>query len=140
MVLDRQEASKWLEDLHASSATLDADRWLDEFFTEDVSLQYSNNPVIQGPSVRAMFKTVFAKLDVMTHEVLYFDVVGSKIYQAAKIRYVVKGDDPERDVIEIPGFAVFFLRERHEERPKLYRAETYLNPTEIFSRITEKGL
>lgn len=109
-----------------------------------------------------MFKTVFAKLDVMTHEILYFgtsfsflhvafeptqmtycgmlDVVGSKIYQAAQIRYVVKGDDPERDVIEIPGFAVFFLREREGERPKLYRAETYLNPTEVFSRIAEKGL
>jgi hypothetical protein len=109
-----------------------------------------------------MFKVVFAKLDLMTHEVVYFgtvsfllewcwaipmtlwcgvsDVVGSKIYQSATIRYLVKGDDPERDVIEIPGFAVFFLQQKNGERPKLSRAETYLNPTEVFSRIAEKGL
>ncbi|KEF58658.1 uncharacterized protein A1O9_06584, partial [Exophiala aquamarina CBS 119918] len=124
---------------HAGSAALDADRWLDDFFTEDISLQYSNNPVIHGTDVRAMFKMVFAKLDLMTHEVLYFDVVESKIYQAATIRYLVKGDDPNRDVIEIPGFAVFFLRQQKDgERPKLFRAETYLNPTGIFARIAEK--
>lgn len=110
-----------------------------------------------------MFKMVFAKLDLMTHEILYFgmgfpsylvrclrqhnltncdllDVVGSKIYQAARIRYVVKGDDPDHDVIDIPGFAVFFLRKTDGGRLKLYRAETYLNPTEVFSRIAEKGL
>lgn len=68
------------------------------------------------------------------------DVVDSKIYQAATIRYLVKGDNPERDVIEIPGFAVFFLRHKDGERPKLSRAETYLNPTEVFGRIAEKGL
>lgn len=68
------------------------------------------------------------------------DVVESKIYQAATIRYLVKGDDPERDVIQIPGFAVFFLRQTDGERPKLFRAETYLNPTEVFARIAEKGL
>lgn len=145
---------------------MDADRWLDDFFTEDVSLQYANNPIIHGTDVRAMFKMVFAKLDLMTHEILYFgkalspcsmedgavpftfvpdvvclDLVESKIYQAATIRYVVKGDDPERDVIQIPGFAVFFLRHQKDgTRPRLYRAETYLNPTEVFARIAEKGL
>jgi hypothetical protein len=54
------------------SASLDADKWLDDFFTDDASLQYANNPVIYGSTVREMFKTVFAKLDIMTHEVVDF--------------------------------------------------------------------
>jgi hypothetical protein len=30
--------------------------------------------------------------------------------QSAAMRYLVKGGDPEKDVITIPGFAVFFGR------------------------------
>ncbi|VUC28707.1 unnamed protein product [Clonostachys rosea] len=125
---------------HAASKTLDADYWLDNYFTENASLQYANSPVISGPSVRQMFKEVFKKLDLMEHEVLYFDVVGDRIYQAAKIRYLVKGDDPGQGVIEIPGFAVFNVEHGEGEKIRCYKAEIFLDPSPVFKRIAEKGL
>ena len=104
-----------------------------------------------------MFKDVFAKLDQMTHEVNYFglstrfwrthdwtddgprpDFVEPKIYQAATIRYVVKGDDAEKDAITIPGFAVFSTRVGDDGRRRCYRAETFLDPSPVFRRIGEK--
>ncbi|CAH0054778.1 unnamed protein product [Clonostachys solani] len=125
---------------HSGSKSLDADYWLDNFFTENASLQYANNPVISGQSVRQMFKEVFKKLDLMTHEVLYFDFVGDRIYQSAKIRYLVKGDNPDRDVIEIPGFAVFNVEHDEDGKLRCYKAETFLDPSPVFQRIAEKGL
>ena len=37
---------------HDASASLDADKWLNRFFTDDAALQYANNPVISGMEVR----------------------------------------------------------------------------------------
>jgi hypothetical protein len=37
---------------HRGSKSLDADLWLDNFYTEDISLQYANLPVLSGVSVR----------------------------------------------------------------------------------------
>ncbi|CAG8123767.1 unnamed protein product [Penicillium salamii] len=135
--LDDQAVLKWLEGFHQASATLDADRWLDEFMTEDVEMQYANSPVIKGSEVRQMFKTVLGQLDIMTHEVRYFDYVAPRIYQAATIRYLVKGDNHDTDEITIPGFAVFSVRE-DDGRIKCYRAETFLDPSAVFQRIAEK--
>ncbi|KAJ5340745.1 hypothetical protein N7541_009869 [Penicillium brevicompactum] len=124
---------------HRASATLDADRWLDEFMTDDVEMQYANSPVIKGDEVRQMFKTVLGQLDKMTHEIRYFDYVAPRIYQAATIRYIVKGDNPDTDEITIPGFAVFALREQDDGRVKCYRAETFLDASAVFQRIAEKS-
>ncbi len=88
--------------------------------TEDVELQYANNPVIKGEEVRAMFGQVLPQLDLMEHKVVYFDYVAPKIYQAARIRYRVKGDEPHQD-IDIPGFAVFYVRDDDKGSLKCYR-------------------
>jgi hypothetical protein len=124
---------------HEASATLDADHWVDGFMADDVELQYANSPVIKGDEVRQMFKTVLSKLDMMTHEVRYFDYVAPRIYQAATIRYLVKGDNHETDVITIPGFAVFSISKDSAGRVKTNRIETYLDPSPVFRRIAEKS-
>jgi hypothetical protein len=107
--------------------------------TDDVEIQYSNNPVIKGNEVRQMFKIVLGQLDMMTHEICYFDYVAPRIYQAATIRYLVKGDSPDTDEITIPGFAVFCVRRDDAGCVKCYRAETFLDPSAVFQRIAEKS-
>ncbi|KAJ4256067.1 hypothetical protein NW762_009141 [Fusarium torreyae] len=136
---DRKAIETWLLAFHNASKSLDADTWLDNFFTDDAALQYGNNPVISGPAVRLMFKNVFSKLDMMTHDVDYFDYVPPRVYQAATIRYLVKGDDPGKDVIQIPGFATFFVKKEDNGKIRCYRAETFLDPSAVFKRIAEKG-
>jgi hypothetical protein len=61
--------------------------------TDDVELQYANNPTIKGGEVRQMLKAVFSELDKMDHHILYFDYVPPRIYQSATIWYLVKGDN-----------------------------------------------
>jgi hypothetical protein len=107
--------------------------------TDDVELQYANSPVIKGDEVRQMFKTVLGELDVMTHEIRYFAYVAPRIYQAATIRYLVKGDNRNTDEIKIPGFAVFSVRKDVGGRVKCYRAETFLDPSAVFQRIARKS-
>lgn len=105
---------------------------------DDIELQYANNPVVKGPDVKAMFAQVFQQLDLMEHNIVYFDFVAPRIYQAARIRYRVKGDDETGD-IDIPGFATFFVREESDGLLKCYRAETFLDPTQVFARIAQKA-
>jgi hypothetical protein len=105
--------------------------------TDDIEMQYANSPVIKGSEVRQMFTTVLGQLDQMTHEIRYFDYVAPRIYQAATIRYRVKGDGLD-DEITIPGFAVFNVREE-DGQVKCYRAETFLDPSAVFQRIAEKS-
>ncbi|KAJ5301746.1 hypothetical protein PENANT_c002G11815 [Penicillium antarcticum] len=137
--LDNDAVLKWLEAFHRASASLDADKWLDEFMTDDVELQYGNSPVTKGSEVRQMFKTVLGQLDMMTHEVRYFDYVAPRIYQAATIRYLVKGDSLNTDEITIPGFATFYIRQDDNGLVKCYRAETFLDPSAVFQRIAERS-
>jgi hypothetical protein len=109
--------------------------------TPDIELQFANNPVLRGRgNVSSMFDSVFSKLDSMTHEVNYYDYVAPRIYQSARIRYLAKGDDPETQFIEIPGFAVFWVKVDGEGKIKCYRAETYLDPSTLFQRIQDKEL
>ncbi|RMJ19474.1 hypothetical protein CDV36_000863 [Fusarium kuroshium] len=155
--IGRVEIETWLLEYHNGSTSLDADSWLDNFYTEDISLQYANLPILTGVSVRQMFKETFAKLDMMTHDIVYFgmflpcpllrrsilmgvDYVSPRLYQAATIRYLVKGDNPEKDVIEIPGFATFFVRKGEDGKIRCYKAEIFLDPLPVFQRIAEKGL
>jgi hypothetical protein len=106
--------------------------------TEDVELQYANNPVLKGPDVQAMFEQVFPQLDMMEHDILYFDFVEPRIYQATRIRYRVKGDDAAHD-IDIPGFGTFFVRDSADGFLKCYRAEIFLDPSPLFARLAEKS-
>lgn len=108
--------------------------------TEDIELKFGNMPVLKGPDVRKMFTETFQRLDMMEHYIEYFDFVPPKIYQAARIRYRVKGDDVSgKDDIEIPGFAVFFVREDASGSGMLecYRMETYLDPSPLMKRIED---
>lgn len=107
--------------------------------TDDVEMQYANSPVIKGVEVRQMFRNVLGELDAMTHEIRYFDYVAPCIYQAATIRYLVKGDNQNTDEITIPGFAVFSVRKDDAGQVKCYRAETFLDPSAVFQRIAEKS-
>lgn len=107
--------------------------------TDDVELQYANNPILKAHEVRQMFKDIFTKLDKMEHHIRYFDYVAPRIYQSATIRYVVKGDDAEKDEIVIPGFAVFFVRKGEDSKIKCNRAEIYLDPSLVLQQIEGKS-
>jgi hypothetical protein len=106
--------------------------------TDDVEMQYANNPMIKGNEVRQMLKAIISELDKMDHHILYFDYVPPRIYQSATIRYLVKGDNEGTDEIAIPGFAVFSVRVDDEGRIRCYRAETFLDASSVFQRIAEK--
>ncbi|KAM0228914.1 hypothetical protein ACHAP5_011819 [Fusarium lateritium] len=137
---DRQRIESWLLAFHESSKTLDADQWVDSFFTNDVTLQFANNPAISGDDLRRMFKNVFTNLDMMTHDIEYFDYIPPRIYQAATVRYLVKGDNPEKDVIQIPGFSSLSVKEDTNGKLRCYHAEIFLDASPVFRRIGEKAV
>ncbi|CAJ0554862.1 Ff.00g133750.m01.CDS01 [Fusarium sp. VM40] len=120
---DRQRIESWL---------------LAEFFTDDRTLQFANNPVISGDDLRPMFKNVFANLDMMTHGIKYFDYVPPRIYQAATVRYSFKGDDPEKDIIQIPGFSSLSVKKDNDGKLRCYHADIFLDVSPVFQRIVEK--
>lgn len=107
--------------------------------TDDITLQFGNNPLLTGiDAVRGMFEQIFPNLDLMEHYIEYFDFVPpDKVYQAARIRYRVKGDDTSgKGDVEIPGFAVFWVREEGDKL-KSYRMETYLDPSPLLKRMEQ---
>lgn len=77
---------------------------------------------------------------ILSTDKQWTDYVPPRIYQAATIRYVVKGDDPAKDVIRIPGFATFSVTLGDDGSLRCYRAETFLDPSPVFQRMAEKGL
>lgn len=138
-----QEAlQKWLLNFHATSKTLDA-KAFSMYFTSDAEMQFSNNPIAQGrDAIEQSFENAFQRLESMTHDIVYFDFVAgpeSKIYQAADIRYVVKGDDVEKDVIRIPAFFAGWLK-MEDGVLRIKRAEIYLDMSRVIGRMAEKGL
>ncbi|KIW34716.1 uncharacterized protein PV07_01474 [Cladophialophora immunda] len=148
---ERAKIQKWLEEFHAASATLSASHWCNNFFSPSIVLQFGNNPPVQGlESVRdTFFPPQLARLDLMEHYVEYFDYVAPRIYQAARIKYRVKGDDPSGKAdVEIPGFATFYVRERGEDDGALgdgantgglicYRMETFIDTRPLEKRMQE---
>lgn len=66
------------------------------------------------------------------------DVIGSRIYLSASIRYLVKGDDLDEDIITIPGFAVFYTRVIDDRQVRCYKAETFLDPSPVFQSIVKR--
>lgn len=114
---------------------------MEQFFTGDIELYYANNPRVSGKeAVGGFFDTAFKALDSMHHEIVYFDLVApNKLYQAATIKYVVKGDDPDKDLITIPAMMVATLVEA-DGKLKFKRNEIYLDASALFGRMIEKGL
>ena len=131
----------WLLDFHASTATLNAHLVADNFFTSDIHLQYANNPTAIGrKTVQEFFNTAFNALDSMHHDIVYFDFVApDKLYQAAKIEYVVKGDDRASQMITVPAMMTAWLREE-DGGLKMWRTEIFLDASGVFGRMAEKGL
>lgn len=137
----REAIQSWLLDFHESTATLDAKYCTERFFTPDIELQYANNPVVSGrEDATDFFDKAFRALDSMSHEIVYFDFVApDKVYQAATIKYVVKGDDQAKDMIEIPAMMTVWLRE-DQGRLRIRKSEIYLDASRLFTRMNEKGL
>lgn len=76
----------------------------------------------------------------MHHDIEYFDFVApNRLYQVATIKYVVKGDDPDRNMFTIPAMMSVILVEE-DSKLKMKRNEIYLDATAVFGRMHEKGL
>ena len=131
-----------LTQFHAASATLSATQWCNNFFTEDITLQFGNFPPVSGlSSIRDdFFAPQLARLDLMEHYIEYFDVAGPRIYQSTRIRYRVKGDSTggEKDV-ELPGFLVADIRREGGVAGKLlcYNMEVYVDTRPLEARMAE---
>lgn len=136
----REALQAWLLSFHEATATLDTQQVGDKFFTDDAVCQYANNPEASGKeNVLAFFNAAFNGLDLMTHDIVYFDFVApNKLYQAATIRYLVKGDNPDRDMFTVPAMMTAWLEEQ-DGRLKIRRNEIYLDASALFARMHEKG-
>ncbi|KIY47224.1 hypothetical protein FISHEDRAFT_45741 [Fistulina hepatica ATCC 64428] len=123
---------------HGYGDSLNVEGWLKHCLTADAVIRFANNPPLEGAdAIREAFTAQFAMLQSMKHTIVYFDIVGSTIYQAAQIKYVVKGDS-EHKVIDIPGFAVFHMDGdvfTQDSRMSLF--EVYLDPSPLHQRFTE---
>ena len=137
----RTSIQTFLEAFHTSTAALDARSTVEQFFTSDIECQYANNPLAVGANtVQSFFDTAFNALDSMTHKIVYFDFIApDKLYQAATIRYVVKGDDADTQMIIVPAMMTAWLREENGQL-KIRRNEIYLDTNRLFGRMAEKGL
>ncbi|KAF1985302.1 hypothetical protein K402DRAFT_394997 [Aulographum hederae CBS 113979] len=135
--LTREDIEKWLLGFHAASKTLDADHWVNNYFTTDCTLQYGNMPIQRGlDSTRKYFAGAFPKFSKMEHEIVYFDYLAPRIYQKAAIRYIIEGDSEDQE-IEIPGFGMFELKKEMDEI-KCCVAEVYLDPSPLAERVKEQ--
>lgn len=131
----KENALKWLKQFHAASDSLNAEFWIKEFYTENAVLQFGNNSLIQGhEDLINMFKSQFALLDMMKHEVEHIDVLPDRIYQYAHISYKVKGDS---EVIKIPGLAVFH---KTPEEEKIRRFDVFIDSSPLITKLKSVGL
>jgi hypothetical protein len=131
----KEKALAWLKQFHTAGDSLNAERYVTEFYTEDAVLQFGNNALIQGrQNLIDMFKTQFGLLDMMKHEVGYIDVLSDRIYQYATISYKVKGDT---EVIKIPGLAVFH---KTPEEQKTKRFDVFIDTSPVTEKMKSLGL
>jgi ketosteroid isomerase-like protein len=131
----KEDALAWLKQFHAAGDSLNAERVITDFYTEDAVLQFGNNPLIQGrQNLIDMFKTQFGLLDMMKHDIGHIDVLPDRIYQYAQISYKVKGDT---EVISIPGLAVF--HKKPEER-KIRRFDVFIDTSPLIEKMKKVGL
>jgi ketosteroid isomerase-like protein len=135
MSQSNEKALAWLKQFHTAGDSLNAERYIKEFYTEDAVLQFGNHPLIQGQqNLINMFKTQFGLLDMMKHEIGHIDVLPDRIYQYATISYKVKGDT---EVIKIPGLAVFH---KTPEEQKIRRFDVFIDASPLTEKMKSVGL
>ncbi|KAF2665803.1 hypothetical protein BT63DRAFT_428750 [Microthyrium microscopicum] len=140
-ILTNTEAEAWLQGFYDMADKLEAVPWFEQYSTEDTEIQYANLPLMTGKDALNMYIKVFGNLDRLAHSVKHFDVVGDRILHAVTVRYVVKGDDPDKDVIEIGAFSECHLRrDEVDGKVKCARADIYVDPSPVFQRVAAKGL
>lgn len=62
----------------------------------------------------------------------------NRILQSCTVRYVLKGDDPEKDKVEIPAFSVTHMT-REDGKLKGKAAEIYVDSSPVFARLQAKA-
>ncbi len=131
----KEDSLEWLKRFHAVGDSLNAERYITDFYTEDAVLQFGNNSSIQGhQNLIETFKSQFDRLDMMKHEIGHIDVLPDRIYQYAHISYRVKGD-PE--IIRIPGLAVFH---KTPEEQKIRRFDVFIDGSPLLAKMKSLGL
>ncbi|KAK5943412.1 hypothetical protein PMZ80_004419 [Knufia obscura] len=139
----REALRAWLSEVHGpnGTASLDAKRVVDDTFTDDIEIRYGNNPPITGkPTASAMFEMQYGALDGLTHEIPDFDFIApDKLYQPALTRWLVKGDDPEKDWYTVQAMSTFWLREENSKL-KVRKAEIVIDVNAVTERMKAKGL
>lgn len=139
----REALRSWLNEVHGpdGTASLNGKRVVEDWFTDDVELRYANYPTITGKDkATGLFETQYNALDGLTHDVPDFDFIApNKLYQPATVRWLVKGDDPAKDWIEVQAMSTFWLTEE-DSKLKIRRAEIVLDVNEVTERMKSKGL
>ncbi|UJR12951.1 hypothetical protein I4U23_017125 [Adineta vaga] len=129
----KQEALEWLERFHEVNSSLNAEKFVTEFFTEDAVMQYANNPPVKGHhNLIQNFKANFDQVDMLEHETEHVDVLPDRIYQTIYVSFKVKGD-PE--VIRLRGLRVFH---KTSEEQKMQRYDVFADITPIMEKIKRR--
>ncbi|KAJ5417599.1 Nuclear transport factor 2 [Penicillium crustosum] len=116
----KTSAIEWLQQYHAAGDALNPDVSVPKFYTPDCG----------HDAIKGFFNKQFSLLDSMTHTIGHVDVLPDRIYQEAKIEYVVKGD-PEQKVIKVDGLAVFGRRVGEDQMSFF---TVYLDPRPLLER------
>lgn len=146
----RPALQQWFETFHNTSKTLDAQAF-SQWFTTDATVHFANNPAAEGrEAIASSFAFAFDRLDVMIHEIVSIDLVEEsgqepRLYHRAVITYVVKGDDPAKDAIMVPAMmsGLPVVSDEGDDKVgklKLRRCEIYVDASQVFTRMGEKGL
>lgn len=127
----KTSAIEWLQQYHAAGDALNPDVSVPKFYTPDCVMRFPGQPPLQGhDAIKGFFKKQFSLLDSMTHTIGHVDVLPDRIYQEAKIEYVVKGD-PEQKVVKIDGLAIFGRRVGEDQMSFF---TVYLDPRPLLER------
>lgn len=141
-LITKEALRAWLNEVHGpnGTASLDAKRVVEDTFTDDIELRYGNYPPVTGKeTVTGFFEMQYRALDGMTHEVPEFDFIApDKLYQPARVGWLVKGDDPDKDWIMIQAMSTFWLTEE-DSKLKIRKAEIVLDANAVVERMKAKG-
>lgn len=79
------------------------------------------------------YNAVLVLAERLRHRVGHIDVTPERIYQEAKITYVVKGDRTEEEMV-VKGFAVFY---KGVDEERVRRFDVYGDFSEVYGRMAE---
>ncbi|KAI1449126.1 hypothetical protein F5Y02DRAFT_414387 [Annulohypoxylon stygium] len=122
----RSEVQAWLKRFHSVNDSLDVSR-IGEIYAKDAQLQFGNLPLIEGlDGLRDFFGRSWKTMESMLHEIDNFDIIENRIYQSCHITWQVK-NDPEKEKVKVPAFAVIHLVESGEDKGLIKHAEYYMD-------------